>query len=179
MSVTPSCNDRQSAPADPDAPSGVVHIDVALAVVLRPLPEVPVPGGGGWEVLVGLRAPDAVLGGLSEYPGGKVEPGEAPAAAAARELMEEMGIAEASWIAPIEPLCVVEHTEPGAARERSVRLHAFLVRVATGTEARALASSSVRWIRPSKIETLAWPRANLPIHAALARAIAMDPHGAS
>lgn len=46
------------------------------------------------RVLVGrrsLRALDAA--GFDEFPGGKVEPGEAPAAAAARECLEEAGIA--------------------------------------------------------------------------------------
>ena len=45
------------------------------------------------RVLVGQRAPDAEnAAGLHEFPGGKVEPGESPAAAAARETFEEAGI---------------------------------------------------------------------------------------
>lgn len=43
-------------------------------------------------LLVQRRSPDARFGpGLLEMPGGKVEPGEAPAAALARELVEEWG----------------------------------------------------------------------------------------
>lgn len=45
------------------------------------------------RVLVGRRAVDAVdAAGLAEFPGGKVEPGEAAADAAARECLEESGI---------------------------------------------------------------------------------------
>jgi 8-oxo-dGTP diphosphatase len=56
---------------------------IAVAVVLR----------SGW-VLVGRRAAEAVdAAGLDEFPGGKVENGERPADAAARECREEAGIA--------------------------------------------------------------------------------------
>lgn len=46
------------------------------------------------HVLVGRRAADAIdAAGLDEFPGGKVEPDESPAEAAARECLEEAGIA--------------------------------------------------------------------------------------
>ena len=44
-------------------------------------------------VLVGRRAENAPeAAGLDEFPGGKVEAGESPASAAARECLEESGI---------------------------------------------------------------------------------------
>ena len=56
---------------------------IAVAVVLR-----------HGRVLVGRRAADALdAAGLDEFPGGKVEPVESPADAAARECLEEAGIA--------------------------------------------------------------------------------------
>lgn len=56
---------------------------IAVAVVFR-----------HGQVLVGRRASDADdAAGLDEFPGGKVEPGETPAAAAARECFEETGVA--------------------------------------------------------------------------------------
>lgn len=45
------------------------------------------------RVLLTKRLVDQPMGGLWELPGGKVEPGEAPAAALAREIAEELGCA--------------------------------------------------------------------------------------
>lgn len=60
----------------------VAATTIAVAVVLS-----------AGRVLVGRRAADAAdAAGRQEFPGGKVEPGETPAAAAARECLEESGI---------------------------------------------------------------------------------------
>ena len=48
------------------------------------------------QVLMQQRKRGGALGGLWEFPGGKVEPGESPAAALVRELLEELGIAVAA-----------------------------------------------------------------------------------
>jgi 8-oxo-dGTP diphosphatase len=42
--------------------------------------------------LIGQRPPNVPLAGYWEFPGGKVEPGETPAEAAARECLEETGL---------------------------------------------------------------------------------------
>ncbi|WP_130014355.1 NUDIX domain-containing protein [Serinicoccus sediminis] len=44
------------------------------------------------RVLAGCRDAPAALAGRWEFPGGKVEPGEDPAAAAVREAREELGV---------------------------------------------------------------------------------------
>ena len=48
--------------------------------------------GADGRVLISQRRADQSLPLQWEFPGGKVEPGEAPAAALARELMEELAI---------------------------------------------------------------------------------------
>lgn len=49
--------------------------------------------GGDGRVLIAQRRADQPLPLQWELPGGKVEPGEAPVAALARELREELGVA--------------------------------------------------------------------------------------
>ena len=49
--------------------------------------------GDDGRILITQRRADQALGGQWEFPGGKVEPGEAPVAALARELREELGVA--------------------------------------------------------------------------------------
>jgi len=59
-----------------------VIVRVAAAVVLRP----------DGCVLLAQRPPGRAYAGYWEFPGGKLEPGETPAQALARELAEELGI---------------------------------------------------------------------------------------
>jgi 8-oxo-dGTP diphosphatase len=48
--------------------------------------------GDDGRILITQRRADQSLGGQWEFPGGKVEPGEAPVAALVRELGEEIGV---------------------------------------------------------------------------------------
>ncbi|HET9624239.1 MAG TPA: 8-oxo-dGTP diphosphatase MutT [Kofleriaceae bacterium] len=48
--------------------------------------------GGDGRILITQRRADQALGLHWEFPGGKVEPGEAPVAALVRELQEEIGV---------------------------------------------------------------------------------------
>jgi len=62
-------------------PSGPALRFVAAALILRE-----------GQVLIGQRRPDQPMALQWEFPGGKIEPGESPEQALARELDEELGI---------------------------------------------------------------------------------------
>jgi len=113
----------------------------------------------GGRVLVQRRPPTGLLGGLWEFPGGRIEPGEAPETAARRELREETGLRAG----PLEELGVVHH----AYSHFSVDLHIFrgpLVGVAPRF------SGGRRWLRLSAVGRLALPKATEKVLARLTRA---------
>lgn len=111
-------------------------------------------------VLVALRRAGTHLGGLWEFPGGKVRPGEGVADALRRELREELGVqAEVGRL-----LGVIRHAYPDAG---SVRLHFHVCRIAAG-QPRPLAASELRWVRPSGLKDLNWPSADVALVAWLA-----------
>jgi len=122
-------------------------VDVALAV--------PILNG---KLLVTRRAAGSHLEGTWEFPGGKVEAGEAPAAAAGRELQEETGLVARD----LEPLLVLVHEYP----ERSVRLHVFLSREPAG-EVRLDGPREWAWKSLAELSQLEMPAANVRILSAL------------
>jgi 8-oxo-dGTP diphosphatase len=105
-----------------------------------------------------LRAADAHQGGLWEFPGGKVEPGETVAAALARELAEELGIA----VNASEPLVRIEHDYV----DRLVALDVWLV-TQFGGSPKGQQGQPLRWVAIDELHRLELPRANQAIVAAL------------
>jgi 8-oxo-dGTP diphosphatase len=97
------------------------------------------------------RRPSGVhLEGYWEFPGGKIEPGESPAAALAREIAEELD----TPIAVGRELFTVTHTYP----DRIVELH-FLACELKG-EPRAVLGQEMRWIAREQLGTLQFPPAD-------------------
>jgi 8-oxo-dGTP diphosphatase len=94
------------------------------------------------RVLVARRSSESHLGGLWEFPGGKIEDGETPEAALERELREEMQLEAGET----EPLTVYVHSYP----DRTVRLHAFLVRDARG-DVRTDGAREWAWVLPGDL----------------------------
>jgi len=88
------------------------------------------------DVLLGSRPEGKPYAGYWEFPGGKVETGEAIIDALKREFAEEIGVN----IISAEPWCGVEHVYPHA----HVRLHFFISREWQG-EPRALEGQQLAW----------------------------------
>lgn len=108
------------------------------------------------RVLVQQRPAGKPMAGLWEFPGGKVEPGEAPEAALVRELHEELGISvEASCLAP-----AAFASEPLANRHLVLLLYALRKwhGVPQAHHARAL-----KWVRPVELHALDMPPADKPL----------------
>lgn len=124
-------------------------IEVALAIVWR-----------GDRLLVTRRLADAHLGGLWEFPGGKLRINESPDAAAEREVLEETGVvarargrrAPIDWRYP----------------ERTVRLHPVDCDWVEG-DGEALGVAALRWATVAELSGLEFPPANSALLAELSR----------
>ena len=92
--------------------------------------------------LVGRRSEHLPLGGLWEFPGGKVEPGEELAEGLKREIREELGVE----IEVGQPFGVYRH----GYTHFKVTLHAFVCRIAAG-EPQALEASEIAWAVPEEL----------------------------
>ena len=111
---------------------------------------------GEGRVLVQQRPPGKPMAGLWEFPGGKVEAGELPEAALARELSEELGIAldcEA-----LKPAAFASE----ALGTRHLLLLLYTLRAWDGVpEARH--ATELRWVLPGALYALDMPPADLPL----------------
>ena len=110
------------------------------------------------RVLVAQRPEGGSLAGLWEFPGGKIEAGETPEAALARELTEELGLA----IGQQEPLGFVSH---GYANFHLVML-LFAVRDWAGTPEGRL-GQRLQWLPADALAGLAMPPADYPLIPAI------------
>ena len=116
----------------------------------------------GGAVLVQQRPANKAMGGMWEFPGGKVEPGEAPADALARELNEELGIdTDAGELTPIT-------FGTGLIGRRALALLLYRVGRWSG-EPQALETPELRWVDAESLAKLGMPPADLPLIAPLCR----------
>ena len=125
-------------------------IDVVAGVIRR----------ADGRILITQRLADDTLGGYWEFPGGKVNPGEEPPAALARELREEIGV-ETEIGAQIHHIV---HAYP----DRDVRLYFFDARILSG-EPQKLEVADLRWVTLDELMDYQFPEADLPLLEQLRR----------
>ena len=116
--------------------------------------------GADGRILVAQRPVGTSLAGLWEFPGGKIEPGETPEAALARELHEELAITVApGTFAPL-----------GFASHAMADFHLVLLLFECGEWIGAPAGQqgqALRWEHPGDLAALPMPPADRPLLALL------------
>ena len=123
------------------------RIDIGLALVRR-----------AEQWLVTQRRPDAHLGGMWEFPGGKRAPNETIEATALRELWEECAVrATAERVLPAVDWDYAD---------RHVRLWPVLCRWVSG-DGEARESLACHWVTTAKLAELPMPPANAVLVRAL------------
>lgn len=110
------------------------------------------------HLLIDRRRQEGLLGGLWEFPGGKVEAGETIEDCIQREIREELGIE----IAVGDRLIVVDH----AYSHFRVTLNVHHCRYVSG-EPQAIECDEVRWVTLAEIDQYPFPKANVQIIDAL------------
>jgi len=95
------------------------------------------------------------LGGLWEFPGGKVDPGEFPTAALIRELREELGIEVAVGAALAAVVWSYDRGE--------IRLLPYFCTMRDDQTPRAIEHEELLWCAPENFGSLPWAAADLPV----------------
>ena len=113
----------------------------------------------GARILMSRRRADQPMPGLWEFPGGKVEPGESPTEALAREVREELGCDVE--VGPIHE--VVFHAYP----EFDLYMLVYAVAITRGAP-RALEVAEIAWVEAVRLPELDLLPADYPLARALA-----------
>ena len=112
------------------------------------------------RVLIAQRPEGKSMAGLWEFPGGKVEPGEAPDAALIRELQEELGVdTRQSCLAP---LTFASH----AYDDFHLLMPLYVCRIWKGIP-QAREGQRLAWVRPMQLTDYPMPPADEPLVAML------------
>lgn len=112
------------------------------------------------RILIAKRPEHKPLGGLWEFPGGKLEPGETPEQALIRELREELNIDVSETC--LAPLTFASHTY----EKFHLLMPLFICRKWNGTIEPAEAQE-IKWVRPLRLADFDMPPADEPLKAML------------
>ncbi len=108
------------------------------------------------RVLIAQRPEGKQLGGLWEFPGGKIDVGERPEEALIRELAEELGVeVKAPCLAP---LTFASHAYP----DFHLLMPLYVCRRWTGFAA-AREHQALKWVFPKKLREFPMPPADAPL----------------
>ena len=110
------------------------------------------------QILIDRRLPGGAMGGLWEFPGGKLEPGETVEECIKREIWEELGIV----IEVGKHLITIEHDYTHLRVTLTVHHCQHLHGVPQPIE-----SEEIRWVTLDEIDRYTFPQANGQIIAAL------------
>jgi 8-oxo-dGTP diphosphatase len=117
---------------------------------------------GEGRVLLAQRPQGKNLAGLWEFPGGKIEAGERPEAALARELHEELGIEVAS--SDFEPIAFASHDYD----DFHLLMPLWTTRTWQGTP-QSKEGQALAWVAIDALGDYAMPPADIPLVATLKR----------
>ena len=115
------------------------------------------------RLLLTQRREDGLLGGLWEFPGGKIKKGESAAAAVVREIKEEVNLS----VVVEKRLARVKH----AYTHFKIDMDVFICRYAAG-RVRLKGPVAFRWVTAAAIERFPLPKANHKFLPALQKALA-------
>ena len=108
------------------------------------------------RVLIAQRPAGKSMAGLWEFPGGKIEVGEAPEQSLIRELQEELGIVVNE--ACLAPLAFASHAYPD--------FHLLMpLYVCRRWEGQVIASEgqALAWVKPNRLRDYEMPPADVPL----------------
>lgn len=129
--------------------SPLPHKQIGVAVILN----------DRGQILIDRRRAGGSMGGLWEFPGGKIEPNETVIDCIKREIWEELGIE----IEVGDRLIAIEHTY---SKKFSLSLIAHYCKHISG-EPQTIECEEIRWVTLAEIDRFAFPEANSKIIAAL------------
>jgi len=118
----------------------------------------------GDRVLACRRAPGKDAAGRWEFPGGKVESGESPEAALAREIAEELGVR-------IHVGALLDRTVTARAGGRAIDLACFDCLLDGDAPVASTDHDELRWMPVERLGELDWAEADLAAVAVLTREV--------